>query len=45
MSGPSNDAIPPGGVDYIAVEKSPPFVELKRRHRRFVWPLTIAFLV
>lgn len=45
MSGPSNDAIPPGGVDYIAVEKSPPFVELKRRHRSFVWPLTIAFLV
>lgn len=45
MSGPSNDATPPGGVDYIAVEKSPPFIELKRRHRRFVWPLTIAFLV
>lgn len=45
MSGSSTDASPPGGVDYIAVEQSAPFVELKRRHRSFVWPLTIAFLV
>ncbi len=45
MSGSSTDARPPGGVDYIAVEGSPPFVELKRRHRSFVWPLTVAFLV
>ena len=45
MSGSSTDASPPGGVDYIAVEQSASFVELKRRHRSFVWPLTIAFLV
>ena len=44
-SGSSTDASPPGGVDYIAVEQSASFVELKRRHRSFVWPLTIAFLV
>lgn len=43
MSAPS--ASPPGGIDYVAVEDSPPFRELKRRHRSFVWPLTIAFLV
>lgn len=45
MSGTSPDARPQGGIDYIAVEGSPPFVELKRRHRSFVWPLTVAFLV
>ncbi|MBG0718585.1 DUF485 domain-containing protein [Microbacterium sp. 2C] len=45
MSGSSTDASTPGGVDYIAVEQSASFVELKRRHRSFVWPLTIAFLV
>ena len=36
---------PPGGVDYVAVEESAPFRELKRKHRSFVWPLTIVFLV
>lgn len=36
---------PPGGIDYVAVENSPPFQELKRRHRSFVWPLTVAFLL
>lgn len=34
-----------GAIDYIAVEESPPFVELKRRHRSFVFPLAVAFLV
>lgn len=43
MSEPS--ASPPGGIDYVAVENSPPFRELKRRHRSFVWPLTVVFLV
>lgn len=32
-------------IDYRAVEASPPFRELKRRHRSFVWPVAIAFLV
>ncbi len=36
---------PPGVIDYVAVEESPPFRELKRRHRSFVWPLTVVFLV
>ncbi|QEW03752.1 DUF485 domain-containing protein [Microbacterium lushaniae] len=44
MSDPRTDAAP-GGIDYIAVEESPPFRELKRRHRSFVFPLAIAFLV
>jgi len=35
----------PPGIDYVAVEASPKFVELKKKHRSFVWPLTIAFLV
>jgi uncharacterized membrane protein (DUF485 family) len=38
-------ASPPGAIDYVAVENSPPFQELKRRHRSFVWPLTILFIV
>lgn len=37
--------IPTKTIDYIAIEESPPFVEHKRRHRSFVFPLTIAFLV
>jgi uncharacterized membrane protein (DUF485 family) len=39
------DATPSGGVDYIAVEESAPFQELKRRQRRFVFPFAVAFLV
>lgn len=45
MSGSSTDASPPGGIDYIAVEESAPFVELKRKHRSFVLPLAGVFLV
>ena len=45
MSGPSTHASPPGGIDYVAVEESPRFTELKKRHRSFVLPLTVAFLV
>lgn len=33
------------GVDYIAVEESTPFRELKRRQRSFVFPMAVAFLV
>lgn len=44
MSGSAADR-PPGGIDYIAVEESAPFIELKRRHRSFVLPMTVAFLV
>lgn len=38
-------ARPPGGIDYVAVEESAPFQELKRKHRSFVWPLTVVFIV
>lgn len=41
----STSAAPPGGIDYIAVEESPPFQELKRTQRSFVFPMAIAFLV
>ena len=45
MSDSRTDTAPPGGIDYIAVEESPRFIELKRRQRGFVFPLSIAFLV
>ena len=45
MSHPSQDVAPPGDIDYVAVEQSPRFTELKKRHRSFVWPLTVGFLV
>lgn len=38
-------AAPPGGIDYVEVENSAPFQDLKKRHRSFVWPLTVVFLV
>lgn len=34
-----------GAIDYIAVEESAPFRELKRRQRSFVFPFAVAFLV
>ncbi|MDN3495338.1 DUF485 domain-containing protein [Planococcus sp. APC 4015] len=45
MSDSRTDAAPPGGIDYIAVEQSPRFLELKKRQRSFVFPLAVAFLV
>jgi len=41
---------PHGGVegsaiDYVAVEGSPRFVELKKKHRSVVFPLALLFLV
>lgn len=45
MSEPVTDASPPGRIDYIAVENSPQFVELKKKHRSFVFPLAVAFIV
>lgn len=45
MSSSPTDAAPRGGIDYVAVEESPRFVELKKKHRSFVWPLTVAFIV
>ena len=45
MTASNTHSPPPGRVDYVAVEGSEPFVELKRKHRSFVWPLTAVFLV
>ncbi len=39
------DPAPGGGVDYIAVEESAPFRDLKKRQRTFIFPLAVAFLV
>ncbi|MBH0098483.1 DUF485 domain-containing protein [Salinibacterium sp. NSLL150] len=55
-SSPTKDVLsPPGetgnaprvkpGLDYQEEEKDPMFIELKRRHRSFVFPLTVFFLV
>jgi uncharacterized membrane protein (DUF485 family) len=45
MSDPRVDTARSDGIDYIAVEQSPPFQELKRRQRSFVFPLAIVFLI
>jgi uncharacterized membrane protein (DUF485 family) len=45
MADSSTDTVPPGGIDYITEEQSPRFLELKRKHRSFVFPLSIAFLL
>ena len=34
----------PGGQDWSQVQASADFVELRRRQRRFVFPMTVAFL-
>ena len=41
----ASPASPPTVIDYVEVENSAPFRELKRRHRSFVWPLTLVFVV
>ncbi|MEI3867294.1 DUF485 domain-containing protein [Microbacterium sp. CCNWLW134] len=45
MSDRRTESAPPGGIDYVAVEESPRFVELKKRQRSFIFPFAIAFLV
>lgn len=45
MTDHSTETVPPDGIDYIAEERSPLFIELKRKHRSFVFPLSIAFLL
>jgi uncharacterized membrane protein (DUF485 family) len=41
----SPDTRPPDAQDWEAVQASPDFVELRRRLRRFVFPMTGLFLV
>ena len=36
---------PPSGADYLHVQASPEFAELRSRLRRFVFPTTVFFLV
>lgn len=45
MTAEPTESAPPGVIDYIAVEESEPFRELKRSQRSFVFPLAVAFLV
>ncbi|MBB1243189.1 DUF485 domain-containing protein [Streptomyces durbertensis] len=40
-NGPAYDE---AGAIYLAVQRSPEFQEVRRRHRRFVFPATVAFL-
>lgn len=42
---PEASAASPDGIDYRAEEHAAPFLELKKRHRSFVFPLAVAFFV
>ncbi|MFE5741601.1 DUF485 domain-containing protein [Streptomyces celluloflavus] len=42
---PSTDPGPPGPPDYAAAQSSPEFTELRRSHRSFAFPLTVAFIL
>lgn len=44
MSAPEIDHVPPA-ADYLAVQASPEFQELRSRLRRFVFPTTVFFLI
>lgn len=37
--------VPGTAIDYIAIEESPEFKAHKRKHRSFVFPLAVAFLL
>jgi uncharacterized membrane protein (DUF485 family) len=39
------DAAPPHTDAYVRVEQTPEFADLRRALRRFVFPMTVAFLV
>ena len=45
QSGQATDGRPSDGVDYLQVEETPQFRELKRRHRSFVLPVAALFLI
>jgi uncharacterized membrane protein (DUF485 family) len=40
----SSDARTHSGETYVELQKSPEFVDLRRRHRKFVFPMTALFL-
>lgn len=35
----------PSAPDYVQIRQSPEFTALRRKHRRFVFPMSLAFLV
>jgi uncharacterized membrane protein (DUF485 family) len=41
---PQPERPPPANEAYVAMERDPRFVELRRRYRSFVFPMTVAFL-
>jgi uncharacterized membrane protein (DUF485 family) len=45
MTESATETVPPGGIDYLEEEASPRFQELKRAHRSFVFPMSVAFLL
>jgi uncharacterized membrane protein (DUF485 family) len=45
VSESTTDVAPTGDIDYVAVQRSAPFRELRRTQRSFVFPLSVAFLV
>lgn len=45
MSQSPHDGAGGSAIDYVAVEESSRFVELKRKHRSVVFPLAVLFLV
>ncbi|NIH88101.1 DUF485 domain-containing protein [Amycolatopsis granulosa] len=36
---------PPAGPDFVAIQHSPEFTELRGRFRRFVFPMSLAFVL
>ena len=40
-----NESPSSGTIDYVAVQSSEEFGELRRKHRSFVFPLAVVFLV
>ena len=45
MSESTADIAETGDIDYVAVQESAPFRELKKTQRSFVFPLSAAFLI
>ncbi|MEU6664154.1 DUF485 domain-containing protein [Streptomyces sp. NPDC046821] len=42
--GPGTRPAPPSTAQFVAEQESPEFAELRRAHRSFAFPLTVAFI-
>lgn len=42
---PPREAVMPSGAQYVAMQASPEFQDLRTRLRRFVFPMSAAFLI